>query len=215
MRRGLVRAARVGAGQAAVLVGGPLPDRALAAAGLVLAAGGERHLVAAHLLDGHAGREDPEVGVRGLGELLLDGLEEVAANVQARVRTPGRLRLEAHRGAGGAAGARGLAKGARRVPGKADEEGPRIGALVRRVLVLVVLEHLHHLLAHLVPVHAGLAADLLGEVEAVRGGAGGRESRGASHAAAIIITIITITIIITVIIITIMINNIITIIHYV
>mmetsp|Transcript_1318 Transcript_1318/g.3576 ORF Transcript_1318/g.3576 Transcript_1318/m.3576 type:complete len:273 (-) Transcript_1318:366-1184(-) len=128
--RCLVGAARVGAWQAAVLVRGPLPCGAVLAAGLVHTAGREGHFLPAHLLDCNAGRVDPEVCVGDLRELLLHGLEQVLRDLQAGVRAPRDLRLEAHGGTAGTARLRALAVGARGVPREADEERPGVGPRV-------------------------------------------------------------------------------------
>lgn len=50
----------------------------------------------AHLLDGSNAGQSPQIAVRDPGELLLEGLEELASNVQTGVGTVLRLRGEPH-----------------------------------------------------------------------------------------------------------------------
>lgn len=78
---------------------------------------------AASLLDSGDTAEGPEVTVRDPGELLLDALHVVAGNVEAVVGTVAALVGETHGSVVGAARAVLLVVGARRVPGKTEDDG--------------------------------------------------------------------------------------------
>ena len=88
----------------------------------------------ARLLDRHAARERPDVGVRQLRELALDRLEYIALDAEAGVRTVFRLRREAHRRAVGAARLVGRAVRAARVPREAHRHRARVRLLVDEAL---------------------------------------------------------------------------------
>lgn len=103
----------------------------------VLSAGPPRDDGALHLLHGADARQRPQVRVRDPGELLLDGLEEVAGVLQAGVGAVVRLGREPHRGAVAAAGARGGVVRPRRVPREAQQHGT-----VRPVVVVILLPQL-------------------------------------------------------------------------
>mmetsp|Transcript_10887 Transcript_10887/g.29279 ORF Transcript_10887/g.29279 Transcript_10887/m.29279 type:complete len:388 (+) Transcript_10887:260-1423(+) len=157
VRGRLVRAAHVRAREPPILVRGTLPDRALFAAGLVCAARRELDLGAAHLLDGHNRCENPQVRVRHARELLLHGLEHVLRELEARIGTPRHLGLEAHRSTIRAARVRVLAESAGRVPTQTKEKRPWCRSIIRRVHILVVVEHLHDFLPDGIPINRRLA----------------------------------------------------------
>lgn len=100
----------------------------------VLAAGAPVDVGAAHLLDGAAGGESPQVGVGDPGEGLLHGLEEVASSDQTGVGAVVALRRETHGGTVGAAGAGLLVVGAGGVPAETEEDGA-VGAVIVVILV--------------------------------------------------------------------------------
>jgi hypothetical protein len=62
----------------------------------VVAAGSPGDLGALHLLDSSNTSKNPEIGVGDPGELLLDGVEEVAGSVKAGIGTVITLRGESH-----------------------------------------------------------------------------------------------------------------------
>lgn len=100
----------------------------------VVTAGSPGNLGALHLLDGSDTSKSPEVRVGDPGELLLDGVEEVAGSVKTGVGTVVTLGRESHGGTVAATSLGLSVVGTTGVPGETDKDGS-----VRAIIVVVVL----------------------------------------------------------------------------